>query len=171
MRQSTEGQLSVVDEVLWAQARHRRWRRAGLAVTLLLLVVFASLRLGPGRPPGAGVARTGAVTGYIQPCQGKYVPLYTSTGARVFSAAATVEALRGRESWKPLGSGSYRIVLPAVVAGYERVSQNQQFRFDHLAPGRYVILARYTGGTASTWLDVSVAAVRVADVLLPNMCI
>jgi hypothetical protein len=62
-------------------------------------------------------------------------------------------------------------VFPAVVAGYERVSLNQRFRFDHLAPGRYVILARYTGGNASTWLDVSVAAARVADVLLPNRCL
>jgi hypothetical protein len=172
LRQSTEGRLSVLDEVLRAQVRHRRWRRAGLAAAILLLVVEATLRLGSGAaPPGAGVAGAGAVAGYIQPCQGSFVPLYTSTGSRVFSAAAAVEALRGREYWKSLGGGNYQEVFPAVVAGSERVSQNQPFRFDHLAPGRYVILARYAGGNASTWLDVLVAAGRVADVLLPNMCL
>jgi len=71
--------------------------------------------------------------GYIQPCDGIAEPLYTSTGARLFSAAATVEALRGREYLKPLGGGSYRIVFPAVVASRERVSQDQKFRFDHLS--------------------------------------
>ena len=60
LRQSAEGRLSVVEEVLRAQARHRRWRRAGLAAIMLVLVVFAGLWLGPGRPPGAGVARTSA---------------------------------------------------------------------------------------------------------------
>ena len=167
LRQSTQGRLPVMDEVLRAQVRYRRWRRAGLAATMLLLVIFASLRLGPG----SGVARTGAVTGYIQPCAGSRVfPTSSQYALPVFSAAV-VEALRGREYLKPLGGGSYRIVFPAVVAGYERVSLNQRFRFDHLAPGRYVILARYTGGNASSWLDVSVAAARVADVLLPNRCL
>jgi hypothetical protein len=66
LRQSTEGRLSVVDEVLRAQARHRRSWRAGLAA-VMLLTVFAGLWLGPGRPPGARVAPTGAATGFIQP--------------------------------------------------------------------------------------------------------
>ena len=170
LRQSTQGRLSVLDDTLRVQARRRRLRRGGLAVVTLLLVVLVGLVLGPGRQPSAGVARTGAVTGYIQPCQGILVPLYTSAGARLFSAAATVEALRGREYLKPLGGGSYRMVFPAVVAARERVSQNQKFRFYHLSPGRYVIQAQYTGGNVSTWLDVSVAAGRTADVDLPNRC-
>jgi hypothetical protein len=58
LRQSAEGRLSVVEQVLRAQARHRRWRRAGLAAAMLALAVFAGLWLGPGRSPGAGVART-----------------------------------------------------------------------------------------------------------------
>jgi hypothetical protein len=116
------------------------------------------------------VVRTGAVTGYVQLCQGIAVPLYTETGARVFSAAATVEALPGREYLKPVGGGTYRVVLPRVVVAWERVSQNQKFRLDDLVPGRYVILARYPGGNASTWLDVSVIAGRTADVDLPNVC-
>ena len=171
LRQSTTGRLSVLDDALRVQARRRQLRRGGLAVVTLLLVVLVGLVLGPGRQPSAGMARTGRVTGYIQPCEGTWVPLYTSTGARLFSAAATVEALRGREYLRPLGGGSYRMVLPAVVAARERISQNQKFRFEDLSPGRYVILARYVGGNVSTWLDVSVAAGQTADVYLPNRCI
>jgi hypothetical protein len=52
--------------VLRAQARHRGSWRAGLAAVILLAVV-AGLWLGPGRPPGATVAPTGAATGCIQP--------------------------------------------------------------------------------------------------------
>ena len=173
LRQSTKGRLSILDDALRAQAQRRRLRRGVRAVAMLLLVVLVVLVvlvLGPGRQSITGVARTGAVVGYIQPCEGKFVPVYTSTGARVFSAAATVEALRGREYLKPLGGGSYRMVFPAVVAARERVWQNQQFRFDHLSPGRYVFLARYTGGDVSTWLDVSVAAGKTASVDLPNVC-
>lgn len=170
LRQSTKGQLSVLDDALRVQARRRRLRRGGLAVVTLLLVVLVGLVLGPGRQLSAGMARTGAVTGYIQPCEGIWVPLYTSTGARLFSAAATVEALRGREYLKPLGGGSYRIVFPAVVAARERVSQNQKLRLGRLSPGRYVILAHYAGGNAITWLDVSVIAGRTADIYLPYVC-
>ena len=170
LRQSTKGQLSVLDDALRAQARRRRVRLGVRAVAMLLLAVLVGLALGPGRQSITGVARTGAVTGYIQPCDGLGVPLYTSTGARLFSAAATVKALRGREYLKPLGGGSYRVVFPAVLAARERVSQNQQFRLDHLAPGRYVILAEYTGGNVSTSLDVSVAPGKVAEVDLPNTC-
>lgn len=62
LRQSTKGQLCVLDDVLRAQARRRRLRRGGLAVVTLLLVVLAGLVLDPGRQPRAGVVRTGAVT-------------------------------------------------------------------------------------------------------------
>jgi hypothetical protein len=139
-------------------------------VVPLLLVVLVDLVLALGRQPSAGVARTGAVTGYIQPCEGIFVPLYTSTGARLFSAAATVEALPGHEHWKPLGGGDYRIVFPNVIAARERVSENQKFRFDHLPPGKYVILAHYAGGNVSTSMDVSVIAGGTADLYLPNVC-
>jgi len=62
LRQSTEGQRCVLDDVLRAQARRRRLGRCGLAVGTLLFVVLAGLVLSSGRQPGAGVARTGAVT-------------------------------------------------------------------------------------------------------------
>jgi len=161
---STEWRLSVVDEALRAQARHRRVWRAGLAAAMLL-AVFASLRVGA---PGSGAASTGTVTGYIQPCAGAL--LFSPARQGVFSAAAIVEALRGKEYLKPVGGGISRRVFPAAVAARERVSQNQKFRFDRLSPGQYVILARYAGGNAITWLDVSVIAGRTADVDLPNMC-
>lgn len=160
----------VLDEALRAQAQRRWLRRGGVAVVTLLLVVLGAVALGPGRAPITGVVRTGAVTGYIQPCQGLPFPLYTSTGARLFSSAATVEALPGREYLRPVGDGIFRLVLPTVVAARERVSQNQQFRLDHLPPGRYVILADYTGGNVRTSLDVSVAPGKVAEIDLPDTC-
>jgi len=163
LRQSTTGRLSVLNEVLRAQARHRRMRRAGLAAAMLL-VVLVSLWPGPGRP-----SATGAVTGFIQPCAALPFPQFTSTGARLFSAAATAEALRGHGHWKPVGDGTYQAVFPAVVAR-QRVSQNQKFLFGRLSPGQYVILARYAEGNAITWLDVSVIAGRTSNVDLPDMC-
>ncbi len=180
MRQHTGERLSVLDEVLRAQASFHWSRRAGLAALLLFAVYAAVLWPGlPGHPPrAAGLpgralpwgAPTGAVAGYIQPCQGRLVPLHTSTGARLFSAAATVEALPGQQHLKPAGRGVYRVVLPAVVAARDRVAQNQEFRLAYLAPGRYVILARYAGGSVSTSLDVSVVPGRVAEVDLPDTC-
>ncbi len=171
LQQSTKGQLSVLDDALSVQARCRRLRRGGLAVVTLLLVVLVALVLGTGRQPSAGMARTGAVTGYIQPCSGLPFPQFTSTGARLFSAAATVEARRGKEYLKPVGGGISDWVFPAAVAARERVSQNQQFRLGRLSPGRYVILAHYAGGNAITWLDVSVIGGRTADVDLPDTCL
>jgi hypothetical protein len=59
LQRSAEGRLSGLDVVLHPAARYRRWRQAGLAVTMLLLVV-AGLRLGQDRSPEAAVARTQA---------------------------------------------------------------------------------------------------------------
>jgi hypothetical protein len=179
LRQSSDRRLSVIDEVLRAQARRHRARRAAVLAALLLGAVLAVLRVqwpGPSIPllraggPLASTARTGAVTGYIQPCQGILVPLYTSAGARVFSAAATVEALPGRVSLKPVGHGTYRLVFPTSVAVRQRVSENQEFRLARLTPGRYVILAQYAGGNVTTSLDVPVAPGTVAEVDLPDTC-
>jgi hypothetical protein len=88
----------------------------------------------------------------------------------LFSAAALVEALPGQQHAETAADGTYWVVLPPVVAARERVSQNQEFRLDHLAPGRYVILAEYAGGHVSTFLDVSVAPGGVVEVDLPNTC-
>jgi len=172
VRRSFQDRLSVLDEVLQGQARHRRVQRSTVVAAILLLAAFAGLRPATVQPPplSARAVPTGAVTGYIQPCNGLGIPLHTSTGALLFSAAATVEALRGQEHLKPVGHGTWLLVLPAVVAEQESVTQNQQFRFGHLAPGRYVIRARYSGGNVSTYLNLLVAAGKVVDVDLPNTC-
>jgi len=168
----------VLDEVLRSQARHRRLWRAGLAA--LLLAVVATLWLGSSRnlriaggTPGRALpwsVETGAVTGYIQPCSGTGFPVNAPTGARLFSAAALVEALPGRWYSQTAADGTFRVVLPAVVALRERVSQNEAFELDDLAPGRYVILAQYAGGNVSTYVDVSVAPGQVVMVVLPDTC-
>jgi len=129
---------------------------------MLLLAVFVSVRSGP--------PSTGMVTGYISPCVGRRVPLFTSTGARVFSDSGTVEALRGRQYLKPVDRWTSRFVFPAAVAARERVAQNQKFRLSSLSPGQYVILAHYARGNGITWQDVSVIGGRSADVDLPDMC-
>jgi hypothetical protein len=54
LRESSDRRLSVLDEVLRAQARYRAWRRlrrAGLAGALLLLTVLVSLWAGPAPAP------------------------------------------------------------------------------------------------------------------------
>ena len=170
LRQTQGEPLSILDEVLRGQAR-RRWPWRAGRTALLLLAVLTMLWSGSPTRTLPLVAGTGAVTGYIQPCSGLGFPEYAAAGARVFSAAAVVEALPGQELQEPVGDGNYRVVLPAVVAARDRVSQNQQFRLDDLAPGRYVILAQYAPGGASTSLEVSVAAGQVAKVYLPNPCI
>jgi hypothetical protein len=179
LRERAREQLSVLDEVLRGQARHRRLWHAGLAA-LLLLALFAALWLGSSRrAPIAGgtpsralpwAVATGGVTGYIQPCSGTGFPVDASAGGQLFSAAALVEALPGQERTETAADGTYRVVLPAVVASRERVSQNEAFVLDDLAPGRYVILAQYAGGNVSTYADVSVASGQVVTVVLPDRC-
>lgn len=152
--------------------------RAGLAA--LLLAVFAALWLGSSRrtPIAGGTpsralpwsVETGAVTGYVQPCWGGEVPVDASTGARLFSAAAVVEALPGQWYSQTAADGTYRVVVPTVVASRERVSQNEAFELDDLAPGRYVILAQYAESIVSTYVNVSVAPGQVVMVDLPDTC-
>jgi hypothetical protein len=86
------------------------------------------------------------------------------------AVSAGCEALRGHEHQKSMGEGVSQTVFPIAIAARERVSQNQKFRFDDLAPGPYVIWARYAGGNAITSLDVSAAAGQIVNVDLPNTC-
>lgn len=166
LRERAGERLSVLDEMLRGQARRRRLRHSALAV-ILLLAVFAALWLGSSRR----AVETGAVIGYIRPCSGTGFPVDTSTAARLFSAAALVEALPGQEHPETAADGTYRVVLPTVVASRERVSQNEAFELNDLARGRYVILARYADSNASTYRNVSVAPGQVVTVDLPDTCI
>jgi hypothetical protein len=179
VRERAGERLSVLDKVLQGQARRRRLRRAGFAAVLLLIAVAAVWLGSSPRAPDAGGApvralpwavQTGTVTGYIEPCSGTGFPVDTSTGARLFSAAALVEARPGQEHSQTAADGTYRVVLPEVVASQERVSQNEAFELGDLPPGWYVILAQYAGGNASTYVDVSVAPGQVVMVDLPNTC-
>lgn len=180
LRQSTQGQPSVLAGVLRAQARKRRLRRAGAAALTLALAALAGLWLSPsGRPSAAAspavversrLAQTGAVTGYVRPCAGIGWPVDPSTGARVFSAAAVVEALPGLAHTQPGGPDPDQLVLPTAVAAREPVPQNEKFLLDQLAPGPYVILAHYAGSNATTFVEVIVAPGQVADVTLPDTC-
>lgn len=117
-------------------------------------------RSGSSRPAPL-TARTGGVTGYIDPCEG------IDTGLPF--AAGTVTALHGRETWKPNGDGTYRLLLPTTVAARQHVSQNRKFYFD-LPPGRYVLVATYDRGDATTYLGVSIVAGRVLHQNLPDLC-
>jgi hypothetical protein len=117
-------------------------------------------RGGPSRPASL-TAHTGGVTGYIDPCE--------ALTAGLPYAAGTVTALRGQETWEPAGDGTYRLQLPATVAARQHVGQNRKFYFD-LAPGRYVIVARYDRDNAMTFLDVSIVAGRVLHQDLPDVC-
>jgi hypothetical protein len=105
--------------------------------------------------------RTGEVTGYIDPCE--------AIGVGMPYAAGTVTALRGTQTWKPAGDGSYRLQLPAAVAASEHVGQNQMFSF-RLAPGRYVVVGHYGSGGGMTFLDVTVVLGRVLRQNLPDDC-
>jgi hypothetical protein len=166
---------------LTAEARaHVRRRRQKTALAVALIVAAAAGggfawagALSGGKPADQGspspspsqpaplTAHTGGVTGYIDPCEG--------VGTGLPYAAGTVMALRGRETWKPDGHGTDRLQFPAAVAARQHVGESHKFDFD-LAPGQYVLVARYDHGNGMTFLDVSVAAGRVLDRDLPDLC-
>jgi len=168
-RAGTPAEAQALIEQARAHARRRRWK-TGLAALIVAAVIGGGLA-GAGAWSGSGTQRpgrpapltahTGAVTGYIDPCEGITVGLP--------HAAGTVTALRGRETWKPDGPGTWRLQLPATVAARQHVAENHQYYFD-LAPGQYVLEARYDRGNAMSFLDVSIAAGRVLHRDLPNLC-
>jgi hypothetical protein len=155
-------------------ARRRRWRTALAAVIVAAAVgggligagVFAGSRpvsrVGPPRPVPLP-ARAGRVTGYIDACRGVAIP-----GAPPY-AAGTVTALRGRQTWKANGPGTYRLQLPATTAARQHVAEGQPFSFD-LAAGRYVLVVGDHDGSVLSFVDVTVAAGRVLHQNLPNLC-
>ncbi len=159
-----------------AHARRRR-RKTALAVIIAAVTIGGGLAwagaLSGSGPRARGVpsrpapltAHNGAVTGYIDPCEGLPV--------RLPFAAGTVTALRGSQTWKLAGDNgtyqTYRLQLPATVAARQRVGQNQKFYLD-LPPGRYVLVGRDSRGDVTTYLDVTISAGRVLHRDLPNLC-
>jgi hypothetical protein len=120
---------------------------------------------GPGRPLPLA-ARTGEVTGYLDPCVGAVLPGPRNTPA---FAAGTVTALRGRQTWQRTGDG-YRLHLPATApAAREHVARNQAFALN-LAAGGYTLVARYDGGNVLNVIDVTVRAGQVVRQNFPDIC-
>lgn len=108
-------------------------------------------------------ARTGAVTGFIDPCEGIAIP-----GAPF--AAGTVVVLRGKQTSRETAPGVYQVVLPSAVVGREHVGKDQPFDFE-LAPGSYVLVATFdTGGNARGMLDVHITGGTVLQQNIPNAC-
>ncbi len=161
-----------------AHARRRR-RRVALAVAATFVLVAAGLLIaftaqgggraaGPHPRPTGAAGPAGVVTGHLAACAGLPFGHPVTPG--------TVTVLRGKESWKPAGHGTYQLVLPATAVAHEYISDNyrQTFRFA-LPPGRYVITGRYEAerpGTVGplTLRDVTVSAGRIIRADLPNLC-
>jgi hypothetical protein len=158
-----------------ARARARRRRRitalgaiivaAAVGGGLIATGVFTGsrpvTRIGLQRPVPLA-ARTGAVTGYIDACEGVEV-------TRPYHAAGTVTALRGRLTWKDNSRGTRPLRLPATAAARQRVAEGQAFSFD-LAVGQYALVVRDGGGNVLSFVDVTVTAGRVLHRDLPNLC-
>jgi hypothetical protein len=142
LRQSTEGRLCVLDDMLRAQARRRRLRRGGLAVVTLLFVVLAGLVHDPGRHPGVGAARTAAVTATRAPAGSRAAAL---TLARQMLARLVVPA--GSQAAHPspappplsvssaAGNLPYTVELDRFVLVREPVATVQSFLLAHVPAG------------------------------------
>jgi hypothetical protein len=164
LRQSTEGRLCVLDDMLRAQARRRRLRRGGLAVVTLVFVVLAGLVLEPGRHPGAGVARTGAVTATRAPAGSRAAAL---TLARQMLARLVVPA--GSQAAHPspvppplsvssAGDGlPYTVELHRFVLVHEPAAAVQSFLLAHVPAGMSWAGDGLAQGTTNTVTVLSVA--------------
>jgi hypothetical protein len=172
---------SAAAEALIAEARERsrrRRRRTALAAVIAAAAIGGALLVtgvfdggrttggGPGRPLPLA-ARTGEVTGYLDPCIGAVLPgPGRSTPA---FAAGTVTALRGRPTWRHTADG-YQLRLPASApAAREHVAENQAFALN-LPAGGYTLVARYDGGSGPNVIDVTVRAGRVVRQSFPDIC-
>jgi hypothetical protein len=163
LRQSTEGRLCVLDDMLRAQARRRRLR-GGLAVVTLVFVVLAGLVLDPGRHPGAGTARTGAVTVTRAPAGSRAAAL---TLARQMLARLVVPAGSHAAHPSPVppplsvssaGDGlPYTVELHRLVLVREPAAAVQSFLLGHVPAGMSWAGDGLAPGTANTVTVLSVA--------------
>ena len=164
LRQSTEGRLCVLDDMLRAQARRRRLRRGGLAVVTLLFVVLVSLVLEPARHPGAGVTRTGAVTAAQAPAGSRAAAL---TLARQMLARLVAPAGSQAADPSPVppplsvssagGNLPYTVELHRFVLVREPVATVQSFLLAHVPAGMSWAGDGLAPGTTNTVTVLSVA--------------
>lgn len=174
-----EAAAPAAAEALIAEAReHARRRRRRIALVtvvvaaaigggLVLTGVVPDGRTAAGGAPGRPLplaARTGEVTGYLDPCVGVVLP-----GRPPVFAAGTVTALRGRQTWQRSG-GSDTFQLPsAAPVAREHVAKNQAFAL-RLATGQYTLVARYDGGNDGSFINVTVRAGQVVRQDFPDIC-
>lgn len=164
LRKSTEGRLCVLDDMLRAQARRRRLRRGGLAVVTVLFVVLVGLVLDPGRHPGVGVARTGAVTATRAPVGSRAAAL---TLARQMLARLVVPAGSQAAHPSPVppplsvssagGNLPYTVELHRFVLVREPVAAVQSFLLTHVPAGMSWAGDGLAQGTTNTVTVLSVA--------------
>jgi hypothetical protein len=180
-------QAMAAERALIAEARaraRRRRQKIALALTAAAAALSAAgVRVAltvPGQPhridaiaPSVPAIRTGTIVGHLDACSG--LPVLPGWSPPV--TPGTVTAIRGTVSWKPIGPGTWREILPTgPVVARAHISNNyhQVFRFA-LSPGRYVLIGRYDkvsypGGTFGTDTEVSVIAGKTVGADLPNDC-
>jgi hypothetical protein len=184
-------QATAAEQALIAEARaraRRRRQKIALAVTAAAAALSAAGVLitltVPGKPhkidaiaPARPAIRTGSVVGHLDACAAlPDLPGRPPRPPRI--TPGTVTAVRGTVSWKPIGPGTWREILPnGPVVARAHISDNyhQVFRFA-LPPGTYVLIGRYDGVsyppavTATTITQVSVIAGKTLHADLPDDC-
>ena len=104
------------------------------------------------------------LTGGVDPCFG----LPPTPGGPTY-AAAYVTVSAGVVTWVPSGPGALQAVFPNSVAASQDVGTNATFTFT-LAPGPYVLRARFASGNVEPFVDATVAAGVVTRKDIPNAC-
>jgi hypothetical protein len=164
-----------------AHARHRR-RRVALAVIAVAIVAASGLLIARAVSRPSPVdrsyphtapppSRTGVVTGRLEACRALPIGIGPFKNNPLPVTPGTVTVLRGQETWKPVGHGTYKLVLPTTVLARAYIGDNyhQMFHF-MLPPGPYVLVGRYTSGNIiSTW-PISVTAGTILHQDVPNEC-
>ena len=109
-------------------------------------------------------AGLGVLTGGVDPCLG----LPPAPGGLTY-AAASVTASRGVVTWVTTGPGTLQPVFPSSVAARQDVGPDGMYRFT-LAPGRYVLRARFAAGNVEPFIGGTVTAGVVTRIDIPNEC-
>jgi hypothetical protein len=78
--------------------------------------------------------------------------------------------LKESRKLKPLGRGSYRVVMPKTMVARQTVPFNHEFHF-RLPASRYVLVARYAmPSNVHPFVRVTVSTGMVVRADVPNTC-
>jgi hypothetical protein len=177
LRRSAEGRLSVLDVVLHPRARYRRLQQAGLIATMLLLVVFASLRLGQGGSPGAAAARAPApvevrVTSCPVPAADyagvRYTPQAAPATLRLPASVAPPANAQIFGTWFMPGQVAYLLGPKSATcqAGLASADGGEDMAATLLSDRSATVTATFHAGGAGPSTDLAcpyIPAVRAAD--------